>query len=618
MKLLVTSIFILFFYNAYSQLGFCSGNTGNPIFTENFGQGLNNGPPLPPGTTTYNFINANNPQDGQYTISNSTFQFGWNMPSDHTPNDSNGKALIVNADENNAGEFFRTTINGLCENNSYEFSAWLINILPANNACPGTAIPVNVKFQIWDSTDTNLLAEGDTGNINSSNSPTWQQYGLTFSTLENQTEVILKMINNGTGGCGNDLAIDDIVFRSCGDETEVVFENQAEFSYCENETFNPFTINAIPDFSIYDSHFYQWQVSQDLENWSSIPGETNSTLTITNSNGLEFYRALVAEDEINVENNLCNSISNVFTVEEIEISDPVSLGNVEVCEGETQIIAVQENPNITVNWYDAQTNGNLLAENSFTYQAENEGTYYAEAISVNGSCVNSNRIPITYSINSNPPEFTNEIVLCEGESATLTALEGNSFNWSNGETNEEIEVNQAGQYSVEVTNVSNCTSLQIFNVEINATPVIESVESVGSDIQINLQNNGDFSYAINNQFYQDSPYFSSVKGGLKTIIVSENNGCGTTEVDFLHLVVPKFFTPNNDGINDVFKINDANLVQPYKIQIFNRYGKLLTRGENENFSWNGQFNGQPVPSGDYWYNIVVGDKNFTGHFTLKR
>ncbi len=169
MKLILKTIqFFLFFIvlsipSAYAQLEFCTGNSGDPIFNETFGTGITYGPPLPGGTTTYNFIDNSGPQDGQYSIGSNTFSFGWNLPSDHTTNDVNGKSLIVNASFT-SGEFYTTSINGLCENTTYEFSAWLVNILP-NSGCGGSGIHVNVKFEIWDVNNTDLLAIGDTGNI---------------------------------------------------------------------------------------------------------------------------------------------------------------------------------------------------------------------------------------------------------------------------------------------------------------------------------------------------------------------------------------------------------------------------------------------------------------------
>ena len=105
----------VFTFKTHAQLGFCSGNSGEPIFTQTFGTGTNYGPQLPTGTTTYSFLGGSGPQDGEYTVGRNTSQYGWNLPSDHTVGDTNGKALIVNASFT-SGEFYKTSIKNLCEN----------------------------------------------------------------------------------------------------------------------------------------------------------------------------------------------------------------------------------------------------------------------------------------------------------------------------------------------------------------------------------------------------------------------------------------------------------------------------------------------------------------------
>ena len=62
-------------------MGFCAGNSGDPIFTETFGTGTTNNA-LPVGTTTYTYINGF-PNDGFYTVSNGTFgnNFDWQLES---------------------------------------------------------------------------------------------------------------------------------------------------------------------------------------------------------------------------------------------------------------------------------------------------------------------------------------------------------------------------------------------------------------------------------------------------------------------------------------------------------------------------------------------------------
>jgi gliding motility-associated-like protein len=308
-------IFSIFFSTetVFAQLGFCQGNSGDPIFEETFGAGTGYGPQLAAGISTYAFVGFNGPQDGEYTVGSNTFAYGWNMPSDHTPGDTNGKALLVNASFT-TGEFYTIPINGLCENTTYEFSSWLLNILPSSG-CGGNGIPVNVRFQIWDVTNTNLLATGDTGNIFSSGTPNWQQYGLVFQTVPGQTAVILKMINNGSGGCGNDLAIDDIVFKSCGDFIDVT-NSDGNNSDDDCITSTPYStiLTAIPDNTVFSSHFYQWQESIDAIFWTDLPDEINDTLAVSGVITTSYYRVKVAEFASNLSNNDCNTFSNVFEI----------------------------------------------------------------------------------------------------------------------------------------------------------------------------------------------------------------------------------------------------------------------------------------------------------------
>ena len=305
----------MFLQNVEAQLGFCTGNSGDPIFTENFGTGTTNNS-LPAGTTTYNYSNGF-PNDGFYTVSNGTFgnPYEWHQTGDHTPDDSNGKCLIVNASFS-AGEFYRTTISGLCEFTTYEFSAWMINLVIAGSFCttqPGGAIPINVRFEIWDSSDTNLLASGNTGNISETSTPNWEEYGLVFQTLVGQNTVILKMINNGIGGCGNDLAIDDIEFKSCGDATTVTdLFNNGNVNLCSSETPFGTTLIATPDDSVFSSHFYQWQESTDGIIWTDIPGETNQSLVISGVTTTSYYRTKVAEFAANLSNPDCITFSDIY------------------------------------------------------------------------------------------------------------------------------------------------------------------------------------------------------------------------------------------------------------------------------------------------------------------
>ncbi|WP_132703790.1 T9SS type B sorting domain-containing protein [Winogradskyella wandonensis] len=84
------------------------------------------------------------------------------------------------------------------------------------------------------------------------------------------------------------------------------------------------------------------------------------------------------------------------------------------------------------------------------------------------------------------------------------------------------------------------------------------------------------------------------------------------------IIIPKFFTPNNDSNHDYWRVEDPqNEIK--RIYIFDRFGKLLKTLSSTSVGWDGQFNGTPLPNSDYWYQIERFEgSNLTGHFTLKR
>ncbi len=611
-----------FVHETHAQLGFCQGNRGDPIFTEDFGSGTVNGPPLPVGTTTYAYVPAA-PQDGQYTVSNEMGQLGsWHLSSDHTPGDTNGKAFIVNADFT-AGLFYVTPITGLCENTSYEFSAWLMNVYDGGtNVCGNTQIPINVNFEIWDETDTVLLREGSTGDIFGTASPVWTQYGLTFRTLSGQNDVILKMRNNGDGGCGNDLAIDDIAFSTCGDQTVIVDANEAtELLVCEDDTPVSLTLEANPDFSIYETHAYQWQQSNDGVTWNDIIGATDQTYTTPSIDTSQFFRVKVAEDGINLSNPLCVSLSDSFEVVIIPIPQaPMSQGDEVGCSDEAlPVLRVTVGANETANWSDAPTGGTIVASQTTSYMPSGPGTFYVEAAHETIDCVSPTRTPISLQVADPPEVFDEEVILCSNGELTLDAgLDNVSYLWNTGETTRRITVATPGDYTVTVTDTNECDSTKEITVIEKIMPEIGGMVSDELTVIIEMVEEGEFEYSLDGAYYQDSPVFNFVGGGTYTAFARELNGCGTDTFSFFHLVIPKFFTPNNDGFNDSFVIDGVDLFTSIDIKIFDRYGKLLKNGPGADFSWDGTYNGQPLPASDYWYVIQLDEFRLSGHFTLKR
>ncbi len=83
---------------------------------------------------------------------------------------------------------------------------------------------------------------------------------------------------------------------------------------------------------------------------------------------------------------------------------------------------------------------------------------------------------------------------------------------------------------------------------------------------------------------------------------------------------PKFFTPNGDGINDFWMLEQVIRLRPSStIFIYDRYGKLVHQINSNSSGWDGTTNGSPLPASDYWFSAVLENNlQLKGHFALKR
>lgn len=192
------------------------------------------------------------------------------------------------------------------------------------------------------------------------------------------------------------------------------------------------------------------------------------------------------------------------------------------------------------------------------------------------------------------------------------------------------EINEAGNYTVIVTDPNGCSSNRTLTVNASETAIIESISIEGispnNTITVNVTGQGFYDYAIDdiNGFYQESNVFTNIPEGEHTIYINDRNGCGIVEETITIVGIPKFFTPNGDDINDTWQIvgTNTNLNQIESLEIFDRYGKIMLQSYSGSFSWDGNYKGNPMPSSDYWYIVKfkqdAKDYEIKGHFALKR
>mgnify|MGYP000070694011 CR=1 FL=1 len=148
-----------------------------------------------------------------------------------------------------------------------------------------------------------------------------------------------------------------------------------------------------------------------------------------------------------------------------------------------------------------------------------------------------------------------------------------------------------------------------------------------NSVEIIVNGDSAYEYSVNDSEFQDDPIFHNVPVGINTVVVNDKNGCGTSEpLDFLVAGYPKFFTPNNDGTNDIWLVYGIETLTDPVVSIFDRYGKLLVQLSNTSSGWDGTYNGKPLPSSDYWFKLdfsrtedeVLVARTIKSHFSLKR
>ncbi|MGB4844225.1 MAG: gliding motility-associated C-terminal domain-containing protein, partial [Ferruginibacter sp.] len=107
-----------------------------------------------------------------------------------------------------------------------------------------------------------------------------------------------------------------------------------------------------------------------------------------------------------------------------------------------------------------------------------------------------------------------------------------------------------------------------------------------------------------------------------TLTVTAAGGCSITDEVFVDVLkipkIPNTFSPNNDGINDFWKIQYLDEYKTNHTQVFTRAGQLVFESRGLYIPWNGTFKGKQLPVDTYYYIIEPGSgrEPFTGYVTI--
>ncbi len=296
---------------------------------------------------------------------------------------------------------------------------------------------------------------------------------------------------------------------------------------------------------------------------------------------------------------------------------------------------------LVISYYE--TYENALTEqnnlgNTFKNSIPYSQTIYARVENAN-NCYGISKLLLT--VNKLPEIITEEIAYyCLNKYPLLISLNAGVLNdspnnytytWTSGERTYEIQVNEPGTFKVIVTNKNNCSKERTIVVEPANIASFESINVVdatqNNTITVFVSGEGTYEYSLldsNNILYrpyQNSNVFENISPGFYTVYVNDvKNNCGNVNMKISVIGFPKYFTPNNDGMNDTWQVYGvSNMFQPdSEIYIFDRFGKLLKQLKPTEKGWDGSFNGKILPTDDYWFSVILQDgRIFKSHFTLK-
>lgn len=616
-------VFLLLLFCIRMDAQLCQGSLGDPIVNITFGSGSNPGAPLKAATTSYQYLASDCPDDGFYTVRNNTtscFNSWHSLQADHT-GDPGGYFMLVNASFQPSA-FYLDTVKGLCGGTTYEFAAWVMNVQRLGSCSPNPILP-NLTFSI-ERTDGTLLQTYNTNDIIQEASPVWKQLGFFFTTPSNVQDVVLRIFNNAPGGCGNDIALDDITFRPCGPQLLPVITGSASTSInlCEG-TAGQFEFNCTVSTG-FNNPSFQWQQRINDGEWTDIPGANSTTLSVafpaTTAPGMYVYRLTAAEDG-NMGSPQCRVASGVLSVRVARYPVINLQTNAPVCENATLQLSASDGTQYE--WTGPGSFQSAQASITLNHVQLEQGGEYFVTVSNDAGCQTNGSVIAT--VNPNPVAVVGfaEATICEGSSIQLTAQGGSGYEWkpATGLSAADIPNPLASPvvtsgYQVIVSNQFNCRDTAETKINVISQPAADAGGDKwivqGTSVQLMASASGqNLSYSWTPALYIDNP------AALQPVItpphdttyilkVISNDGCGeatdTVKVFvYKDVFVPNAFTPNGDGINDTWYIPALSAYPNFELSVYDRYGHPVFQARKANVHWDGRFKGQPLPMGVYVY-----------------
>lgn len=254
-------------------------------------------------------------------------------------------------------------------------------------------------------------------------------------------------------------------------------------------------------------------------------------------------------------------------------------------------------------WNDGNTNA--------TRDLTADGTYWVYSYQNCNITIDSFTVKfVDLNVNLGP-----DTSICNNSQITLNAgNQGSTYLWQDGSTNQTFQVTTEGTYKVKV-NKEGCIK--------SDTILVDMFDPFMRIPQSDTNICDDETFTLTTEASPISHYLWSTGSNEDKIVVNKpglykvtaTNACGTF-VDSVRIemqdcncksFIPNAFTPNADGLNDVFALKTICASTNFSLSIYNRFGQRVFQSNSQDKGWDGTYQGQPCDIGTYFYYL-----KFTG------
>lgn len=520
--------------------------------------------------------------------------------------------------------FYSQSFDSGCKSKRMPISA-IITLPPSVNLgddttiCEGSEILLNAKNLgatfLWNTSQTSSsIKVGDTG--------TYKVKVTSINNCSTEDSIRINIRNNPKIDLGNDTTI-------CKEKTLLLDATNINSTYKWNTT------ATTPTLQVSTAGTYSVLVTDNLGCKKSDTIHVNTdiipSINLGNDTTLCEGNSLLLDPKVvGYTFEWSNSKGSISNQQTLLVSNPetyiITISTIHNCStSDTLVLYSRKNPKVNLGPDTVLCKDQIIVLNagntSLTHLWNTSNTGPTLQVSKSGNY----SVLVTDDIGCNSTDTINiqihrpfidlgkDITICQGTNLELDAGPTNyNILWSTNKASRTINVSKSGAYSARVSYSPTCYSEDTILVSVQDNPQVDLGDDITffeTDLYIlDAKNTGLFYNWNTNETTQT---IDASAGGLYSVTVTDSIGCVGYD-DILisikkRVIIPYTFSPNGDGINDVWEIEGLDGYPNATVNIFNRWGNLVYTQKGEYQPWNGERKGKEATEGVYFYVISLND-----------